>query len=140
MKALRRNPLLRGPLPVRPGRSRRRALFAVVQRLLHLDGDQRGADEDLLADLAVQLVPCGMQGRHLDRRLGGLDLGDGLVELDIVADLDEPLHRSAPVRPSPRSGSLKTFWLMIYSYSCNWSMVSRMRSTLGGNILHLRRR
>ena len=75
---------------------------AVAQRLLvlalgradvglGLDLDQHAADRDQVADLARQLGHRPRDGRfHFDRRLVGHHVGELLVFLDAVADLDVP--------------------------------------------------
>ena len=58
---------------------------------IDLDHHQRRSDRDLVADLARQLEHHARDRRfHLDRRLVGHHVGDLLVLLDALADLDVP--------------------------------------------------
>jgi hypothetical protein len=67
---------------------RRRGLVAG-----HRDHDERAADRDDVSRRGVQgLHGAGEGRRQLDDRLGRLDLGDRLIEGDLVTLGDEPLH------------------------------------------------
>ena len=56
-----------------------------------LERRQRVADRDVLADGSVQGHDrAGERAWDLDRGLGGLDLDEGLVQLDGVARCDQP--------------------------------------------------
>ena len=60
-------------------------------RAIGFDHREHRADRDLVADLARELDDlAGDRGFHLDRRLVGHHVGDLLVFLDAVADLDVP--------------------------------------------------
>ena len=64
---------------------------ATVVVALGLDLDQHAADRDLVADFAGQLGHRARDRRfHFDRRLVGHHVGELLVFLDAVADLDVP--------------------------------------------------
>ncbi len=59
--------------------------------VVDLEGHQGGADGDCLALLRVQgRDDARVRGREVDEGLGRLDLGDDLVELDVVARVDVP--------------------------------------------------
>ncbi|MNE16247.1 hypothetical protein D3C80_1091880 [compost metagenome] len=73
------------------GRRRGGRGFGDIALPLDLEADQRAADGDLLTGFAVQGDDdAGDRAGQLDRRLVGHDLGQDLVFLDRVADLDVP--------------------------------------------------
>ena len=70
---------------------RRRFFLGSRSAALSFNLDQHRTDGDLVADFAGQLLDhAGDRRFHLDRRLVGHHVGELLVFLDLVADLDVP--------------------------------------------------
>jgi hypothetical protein len=76
-----------------------------ADRSRHLERRERRADGERLPGADVELRDrAGERRRHLDRRLGRLDLDEGLIELDRVALGDEPSAHDRLLEPLPEVG------------------------------------
>ena len=75
-------------------------------------------------------IIAGERRWHLHHRLGGLDLGDRLVDGDLLAGLNQPAHELGVGEPLAEVGEGEDAGAHARSH-CNVSTASSTRSTLG---------